>query len=52
MGKRSSAALIGVAVVIVLWYGGRQVIHSQISVGDFVVFTVYLGMLAWPMPYG
>lgn len=41
--------LIGVAVVIVLWYGGRQVMRSEITLGDFVAFTVYLGMLAWPM---
>jgi ATP-binding cassette subfamily B protein len=41
--------LIGLAVVIVLWFGGRQVIQQRISVGDFVAFTVYLGMLTWPM---
>jgi ATP-binding cassette subfamily B multidrug efflux pump len=40
---------IGLAVAIVLWYGGRQVIQARISVGDFVSFTIYLGMLAWPM---
>jgi ATP-binding cassette subfamily B multidrug efflux pump len=40
---------IGVAVAIVLWYGGSQVIQSRISVGDFVSFMMYLAMLAWPM---
>lgn len=40
---------IGLAVVVVLWFGGRQVIQSRISIGDFVSFTVYLGMLSWPM---
>jgi ATP-binding cassette, subfamily B, multidrug efflux pump len=40
---------IGLALVIVLWFGGRQVVSSRISIGDFVSFTVYLGMLAWPM---
>jgi ATP-binding cassette, subfamily B, multidrug efflux pump len=40
---------IGLAVAIVLWYGGGQVIQGRISVGDFVSFTIYLGMLAWPM---
>jgi len=34
---------------VVLWYGGRQVIQSRITLGDFVAFTVYLGMLTWPM---
>ncbi len=40
---------IGFATVIVLWFGGRQVIQGAISMGDFVAFTVYLGMLAFPM---
>ncbi len=40
---------IGFAVAVVLWFGGRQVISSRISIGDFISFTVYLGMLAWPM---
>jgi len=40
---------IGLSVVVVLWFGGRQVIQGRISIGDFVSFTVYLGMLAWPM---
>jgi ATP-binding cassette, subfamily B, multidrug efflux pump len=41
--------MIGVAVVIVLWFGGRQVIQGAISLGDFVAFNMYLGMLTWPM---
>jgi ATP-binding cassette subfamily B protein len=40
---------IGLAVVIVLWFGGRRVVQGAITVGDFVAFTVYLGMLSWPM---
>src|SRR5437773_512068 len=41
--------MIGVAGVIVLWFGGRQVIQGAISVGDFVAFNMYLAMLTWPM---
>lgn len=41
--------MIGMAVVIVLWFGGRQVVQHAISLGDFVAFTVYLGRLSWPM---
>jgi ATP-binding cassette subfamily B protein len=41
--------MIGMAVVIVIWFGGRQVIQHAISLGDFVAFTVYLGRLTWPM---
>jgi ATP-binding cassette subfamily B protein len=41
--------MIGVAVVIVLWFGGRLVIQGAISLGDFVAFNMYLAMLTWPM---
>ncbi len=41
-------ALLGLGVVLVLWLGGRMVALKQISLGDFVAFTVYLGMLHWP----
>jgi ATP-binding cassette subfamily B protein len=45
----SMELLIGFAVAIVIWFGGRQVIQGSISLGDFVAFTVYLGRLTWPM---
>ena len=41
--------MIGLAVVIVLWVGGRQVIQGAITLGDFVAFSAYLGRLTWPM---
>src|SRR5206468_247093 len=41
--------MIGLAVVIVIWMGGRQVIQGAISLGDFVAFNVYLARLTWPM---
>jgi len=39
----------GSAMVVVLWYGGLQVMSGGISVGDFVAFTFYLALLTWPM---
>ncbi len=41
--------MIGLAVVVVIWVGGRQVIQGSISLGEFVAFNVYLGRLTWPM---
>jgi ATP-binding cassette subfamily B protein len=41
--------VIGLAIVVVLWFGGRQVIGGAISTGDFVAFIFYLGTLTWPM---
>lgn len=42
-------ALIGVAFLLVLWEGGRQLIEGRISLGSFVMFNTYMGMLIWPM---
>ena len=42
-------ALIGMTFLVVLWVGGRQVIAGRISVGSFVMFNTYMGMLVWPM---
>ena len=39
----------GIAIVIVLWLGGRLVMAESISLGQFVQFSGYLMMLTWPM---
>jgi len=41
--------LAGSSTAIVLFWGGRQVIINVLSLGDFVAFTLYLGILTWPM---
>ena len=42
-------ALIGMTFLLVLWYGGRQVLLGKISVGSLIMFNTYMGMLVWPM---
>ena len=41
--------LLGMGGVFVLWLGGREVMAGHITLGDFVAFYAYLGMLSWPM---
>ncbi len=41
--------LIGLTFIIVLWLGGRQVLRGAITLGSFVMFSSYMGMLIWPM---
>jgi len=41
--------LSGIAVVAVLYFGGGSVISGRITLGTFVAFSLYLGMLVWPM---
>jgi ATP-binding cassette, subfamily B, multidrug efflux pump len=42
------ALLLGLSLVGLIWYGGRQVITGVITLGDFVAFIAYLSMLTWP----
>jgi ATP-binding cassette subfamily B protein len=41
--------MLGAAVVIVLWMGGRQVLSGKMNVGDFVAFNTYMVQLTWPV---
>ena len=47
--------MLGLAIVMVLWLGGREVIHHNadprtgMTVGDFVAFTTYMVQLTWPI---
>ncbi len=41
--------LLGVAIVIVLFVGGREVILHRITVGSFVAFNTYMVQLTWPI---
>jgi ATP-binding cassette subfamily B protein len=41
--------LAGLSVVVVLGFGGRLVVNGAISVGAFVAFSFYLGILTWPL---
>jgi ATP-binding cassette subfamily B protein len=41
--------LAGLGAVVVLGYGGSHVIRGVMSVGDLVAFSLYLGMLTWPL---
>ncbi len=41
--------MLGLAIVLVLWLGGREVISGRITVGGFVAFTTYMVQLTWPI---
>jgi len=41
--------LIGITFLVVLWAGGYQVLNHRISMGGFIMFNTYMGMLVWPM---
>ncbi|MFH0941865.1 MAG: ABC transporter ATP-binding protein [Chloroflexota bacterium] len=41
--------LIGLPVALILWYGGRQVIAGNLTIGATTQFILYIGMLAMPI---
>jgi ATP-binding cassette subfamily B protein len=41
--------LAGIGAAVVLGLGGTLAIRGEISVGSLVAFTLYLGMLTWPL---
>jgi ATP-binding cassette subfamily B protein len=41
--------LSSMSVVIIIYFGGKQVMVGGITTGDLVAFTSYLGILTWPM---
>jgi ATP-binding cassette subfamily B protein len=41
--------IMGCAVVLVLWLGGREVLSGRIRVGQFVSFSTYMMQLTWPI---
>jgi ATP-binding cassette subfamily B protein len=45
----SMGLFLGIAALLVLWLGSREVIRGRITLGDLVAFNGYLAMLSWPM---
>lgn len=41
--------VISTSMIITLYFGGRATIRGDITIGGFIAFFQYLGMLVWPM---
>ena len=41
--------LIGVSNIIVIYFGGKQYIAGEISLGNIIEFIIYVNMLTWPV---
>src|SRR5215470_3175107 len=41
--------MLGLAIVLVLWLGGREVLLGRIKIGDFVAFNTFMVQLTWPI---
>jgi ATP-binding cassette subfamily B protein len=41
--------LVGFSFLLVLWFGGIELSAHKISLGSFVMFNTYMGILVWPL---
>src|SRR5690242_15316163 len=41
--------LLGLAIILVLWLGGREVLLGRMNVGEFVAYNTYMVQLTWPV---
>jgi ATP-binding cassette subfamily B protein len=39
----------GLSGLLVLWFGGRDVMSGELTLGEFVAFSRYLVLLSWPL---
>lgn len=40
--------VFSISLLITIFYGGKEVVRGNISLGSFVAFYTYLGLLNWP----
>ncbi len=44
-----STVIIGVVGVIMIWMGGNDILANKMTLGDFVMYIFFIGLLAAPM---
>ncbi|MFV1980282.1 MAG: ABC transporter ATP-binding protein [Rhodothermia bacterium] len=41
--------IIGMAVIIIVWIGGHQVMRGQITIGNIAEYIIYVTIMTWPV---
>ena len=44
-----STVIIGVVGVVMIWMGGNDILAGRMTLGDFVMYIFFIGLLAAPM---
>lgn len=44
-----TSCLAGISQLVILAYGGYEIVHQRLSVGDILSFNVYIGLLTFPL---
>lgn len=45
----ASTVIVGVIGVVVIWLGGNDIIEGRMTLGDFVMYILFIGLLAAPL---
>src|SRR5690606_23241318 len=43
------SAIVGVSFFLSIFFGARFIVAGEMTIGDLIAFTAYLGLLVWPM---
>jgi len=41
--------IVNLTTLVIFWYGGFKIISGELEVGDIAAFTMYVGMITWPI---
>jgi ABC-type multidrug transport system fused ATPase/permease subunit len=44
-----STVIIGIVGIVMIWFGGRAIVAGQMTLGDFILYVFFIGLVAAPM---
>ena len=44
-----STVIIGIVGVLMIWLGGRSIVAGEMTLGDFIMYVFFIGLVAAPM---
>jgi ABC-type multidrug transport system fused ATPase/permease subunit len=44
-----STVIIGIVGVLMIWLGGRDIVAGEMTLGDFIMYVFFIGLVAAPM---
>jgi ATP-binding cassette, subfamily B, putative efflux pump len=44
-----STVIIGIVGIVMIWFGGRAIVAQQMTLGDFILYIFFIGLVAAPM---
>jgi ABC-type multidrug transport system fused ATPase/permease subunit len=44
-----STVIIGIVGIVMIWFGGRAIVAGEMTLGDFILYIFFIGLVAAPM---